>query len=444
MSLFNISNGAESNWSNRDKILLRFFSLFFLVQIVPVDIRFYRELISIDSASFNFYHLFKAAHYYPHFFGSAGFTNWIIAAVLAGIGALAWSFRANDRINYDVLYYWVRVILRYRLAIGIIAYGLIKLFPLQMPYPSLSNLHTNYGDFYAWKIYFHTLGIVQGYEVFLGGVELLAGVLLLFRRTTTFGAGIIIGFTGNVFAANIAYHAGEQMYSAFLLSIALFLFAYDAPRLFRLLVAGKFTHANKFRPVFAEKRLKLTRLFLKSVSALFILVLGAATFANFKSAPYKYPSTPGLNRAYGFYNVREFRLNNRNIPYSITDPDRWQNVVFEKWSTLSIKTAKPIKIDDSFGDQFEADDAKRNFESAGVGGRRYFAYNIDSANQTLHLQNKNKNHIDEKFHLQYSFVNDSTIILQGVNEKNDSVYALLDRINKKYLLQEGRRRRVKL
>ena len=132
------------------------------------------------------------------------------------------------------------------------------------------------------------------------------------------------------------------------------------------------------------------------------------------------------------------------IPYSTTDPDRWQNVVFEKWSTLSIKTAKPIKIDNSFGDEYKSNDAERNFESAGVGGRRYFAYDIDSLAHRVHLQNKNKNHVDEKFNLQYSFVNDSTIVLQGVNEKRDSVYAVLDRINKKYLLQEGRRKRVKL
>src|SRR6476661_1959866 len=160
MSFFNISNGTVSQWSNRNKILLRFFTLFYIIQIIPVDIRFYRELLGIEAAGFNFYYLFKIAHYYPHFFGSAGFLNWGIAAVLAAVGTLAWSFRDNDSINYDVLYYWVRVVLRYRLAIGIVAYGIIKLFPLQMPYPSLSNLHTNYGDFYAWKIYFHTLGIV--------------------------------------------------------------------------------------------------------------------------------------------------------------------------------------------------------------------------------------------------------------------------------------------
>lgn len=443
MSLFNIP-GESSQWKNNDKTLLRFFLIFFLVQILPLDWKFYRQLFAINWSDLDFYDLFQLTRYYPQFFGVTGFGNFGIAAIIALIGTVVWTYRAKDNFNYDVLYYWLRVILRYRLGIGIIAYGLIKFFPLQMPYPSLSNLHTNYGDFFPWKIYFHTLGIAQGYEIFLGAVEILAGVLLLFRKTTTFGAGIILGFTGNVLAANIAYDAGEQTYSAYLFIIAAFLFAYDAPRLYRLLVQGKYTTANRFKPSFNEKRLRTLRNILKSAIAFFILVLSFTTYANFIKDPYKYPSTPGLKNAYGFYNVREFRLNNRAIPYSTTDPDRWQNVVFEKWATASIKIARPIKIDRSTGDEYHKADLDRDFESAGVGGRHYYAYTADTIAKSLVLINKNKNHRGELFELHYSMPNDSTIIIQGVNEKKDSVYAVLDRIGKKYLLIEGRRKRVKL
>lgn len=440
MSLFNISNGEASNWSTNQKIVLRFFAIFFLTQLLPFD----KGLLTLDWTNPSFYNFFRLTRYYPQWFGIAGFGNWAVAAALAVIGTIVWTYRETKPVNYDVLYYWLRVILRYRLAIAVIAYGLIKLFPLQMPYPSLSNLHTNYGDFYGWKIYFHTLGITQGYESFLGVVEVAAGVLLLFRRTTTFGAGILIGFTGNVFAANIAYHIGEQVYSAFLLSIALFLFAYDAPRLYKLLVEGRFTQANRFKPVFSEKKLSNTRRGLKTAFVLFVIILSATTFANYASAPYKYPSKKGLSGAYGFYNVREFKFNNKSIPYSLTDTNRWQNVIFEKWATLSVKTAKPIQIDNSLGDDFSDNDDERNFESAGVAGRRYFSYSIDSVGATIQLKNKNRHHASETFSLSYSFPNDSTIILSGVNENKDSVYAVLDKINKKYMLQEGRRKRVKL
>lgn len=443
MSFFNISNSPSSEWKPYEKIALRFFIVYFALQVLPLDWKFYHGLFSIDWLHLNFYDLFNLTRYYPHFFSLTGFANFGVVFILSVLGTFAWTSLDKKERNNDTLYYWLRVVLRYRLAIGIIAYGLIKFFPLQMPYPSLSNLHTNYGDFYPWKIYYHTIGITQGYESFLGAIEILAGLLLIFRKTATFGAGLILGFVGNVFAANVAYDIGEDAYSFFLLSVALFLIAYDLPRLYSLLSAGKYTIANKFNPVFIADGLRKTRLALKTAVVVFIVLLGFKTYSNYAEAPYKYPATPGLKGTYGYYNVREFKLNNQTIPYSNTHPERWQNVVFEKWATLSIKTAKPVTIDASIADEYHENDKDRNYESAGVGGRRYFSCQTGSSNSIV-LENKNKHHQTEKFILNYTQVNDSTIILKGINEKKDSIYAVLDKINKKYLLFEGRRKPIKL
>ena len=111
---------------------------------------------------------------------------------------------------------------------------------------------------------------------------------------------------------------------------------------------------------------------------------------------------------------------------------------------MSIKTAKPITIDASIADEYHENDKDRNYESAGVGGRRYFSYQTDSSKNSIVLENKNKHHQTEKFVLNYTQVNDSTIVLKGINEKKDSIYAVLDKINKKYLLFEGRRKPIKL
>ncbi|MES2574040.1 MAG: DoxX family protein [Bacteroidota bacterium] len=444
MSFLNISTNPTSQWKNYEKIALRFFIIYFAIQILPLDWKFYRELFSIDWLHLNFYDLFNLTRYTPQFFSLTGYANWGVVFIITALGTYAWTAVDRKERDYDTLYYWLRVALRYRLAIGVIAYGLIKLFPLQIPYPSLSNLHTNYGDFYPWKIYYHTIGITQGYESFLGAVEVLAGLLLLCRKTATFGAGLILGFVGNVFAANVAYNIGEEVYSAFLLLIAIFLVAYDVPRLNSLLFSGKFTIANKFNPDFGKDTLYKIRFALKTAAVVFVILLGFETYANYSGGSYKYPATPGLKGTYGYYNVREFKLNNQVIPYSNTNPDRWQNVVFEKWATLSIKTAKPITIDASPTDGYHENDKDRNYESAGVGGRRYFSYQTGGTKSSLLLENKNKHHQDEKFVLNYTHVNDSTIVLKGINEKKDSVYAVLDRINKKYLLFEGRRKPIKL
>ncbi len=286
MSLFNNGSSALSPWKNIDKILLRFLVVYFIIQIVPLDWKFYRQLFTIDYSDLSFYDLFQLTRYYPRFFGIAGFGNWLISGLLAFTGTAIWTVRfTSNNINNDQLYYWLRVLLRYRLAFGIIAYGLIKFFPLQMPYPSLSNLHTNYGDFFGWKIYFHTLGVAQGYEVFLGAIEIASGILLLFRRTATFGAGIILGFTGNVFAANIFYDAGEQVYSAYLFVIALIIFLYDAPRLYRLLIQKKYTAANAFKPVFATATLRKTRNILRTGAAVFYCIAHIRHLYQFYKSP---------------------------------------------------------------------------------------------------------------------------------------------------------------
>ncbi|HTB53181.1 MAG TPA: hypothetical protein VK718_10455 [Ferruginibacter sp.] len=436
---------STDKWSKYTKIAFRFAFIYFFIQSVPLDWKFYRDLFSINWFHLHFYELLVLSRYSPQFFGLTGFANWLVVIVIAAIGAAIWTYNDRDQAKeYTGLYYWLRVIIRYRLAVGVISYGFIKLFPLQMPYPSLSSLHTNYGEFLPWKIYFNTIGVTSWYESFLGSVEIVAGILLLNRRTATFGAGIIVGFIGNVLAANFAYNIGEQVYSTYLFALAVFLLAYDTPRLYRLLIEQRFTIADKFIPSFTTDWLRKTRIALKSAFVLFILLFGYKTYSNYKHDPYLLPKTPGLADSYGFYNVKEFKLNNRSIPYSLTDTNRWQNVVFEKWATLSIKIAGPIQLDLSNGNGIHQEDIDKNYEEAGVGDRRYFGYTTDTLNHTLSLQNKNSNYKDDQLLLHYSHPDSSTIILTGVNENKDSIYVELDKVVKKYMLFEGRRKPLKL
>jgi hypothetical protein len=427
------------------RIFFRIAFIYFFIQTVPLDWKFYRTLFTIDWTHLHFYDLLILSRYSPRFFGLEGFDNWLVVLVLAIAGSAVWTYYDRDRKEeYKTLNYWLRVLLRYRLAIGIIAYGFIKFFPLQMPYPSLSSLHTNYGEFLPWKIYYHTIGVTTWYESFLGSVEIFAGLLLFSRRTTAFGAGIAVGFIGNVVAANFAYNIGEQVYSAYLLVIAFFLLSYDTPRLYSLLIEQRFTLADRFIPSFSRGWIKKARVVLKGAFVLFILLFGYKTYSNYKHDPYLIPKTPGLSGAYGFYNVTEFKLNNQPVPYSLIDTNRWQNVVFEKWATLSVKTAAPLRLDLSNGDGVHEDDFNRNYEEAGVGDRRYFGYQADTINQTLLLQNKNPGYKGDQLLLHYSRPDSTTIILTGLNENKDSVFIKLDKVVKKYMLFEGRRKPLKL
>jgi hypothetical protein len=452
----NALQGSLSNddWKGYEKWAFRIFSIYFFLQAIPLDWKFYRNLFSINWLHLRFSDIFYISRYTPQIFdkGSANgwglntYADWLVLLVIAIVGAIIWSYRDKTVTNYDRLYYWIRVIVRYRLVVGIIAYGFIKFFPLQSPYPSISNLNTHYGEFSRWKLFSLSLGIVPNYESFLGLVEILAGSLLLFRRTSTIGALLVVIFTGNVFMSNLGYEGGEAVYSLYLISLGLFLLTFDLVRLFVLIGLERPVQPGRFKPVFTAT-LKRNRLVLKTLFIFFFVFLyGYKTWSAYHHDVYQYPQTAGLKDAAGYYDVSEFKVNNTSLPYSATDTARWKNVVFEKWATISIGTNKVVKIDSAVTEEINDKDAERSYEEAGSIGRQYYSYRVDEAKQSLILQNKNHNYPGDKLVLHYTKPNDSSLVLTGLNGK-DSVYAVLSRIDKKYLIKEaaaGRNKAIKL
>ncbi|RFS14544.1 DoxX family protein [Emticicia sp. C21] len=439
---------SQSHWSNSEKTAFKFFGIYFFLHVLPIDLRFFKHLFSTNWLHVQYRDIFYLSRYSPTFTGYDSFINWLIIIIIAAIGTFLWDKIYTKEINYDKLYYWLRVLVRYRLAIGIIAYGFLKFFPIQAPFPSISNLNTNYGDFNAWKLFSLGLGVVPNYQSFLGLVEIISGLLLLNRKTTTIATLIILPFAGNVAISNIAYEGGEYVYAFYLVSLALYLFAFDAIRLFNLLSLDKPTAPNRFQPVFSGNW-KRYRIGLKTIFILFFVVFyGLRTYAGYKNKGYHFPKTKGIENISGLYNVSEFRWNNQVIPYSKTDSTRWQNIVFEKWNTISIKSNKHVIIENLPTEELYNDDASRIYELAGTQGRHYYSYDFDSTRSTLSLQNRNKNHPFDKFSLSFKKLNDSTIVLSGISTGKDSVYAVLNKINKKYLTIEakkaGRRNALKL
>lgn len=426
-------------------MIVRIIFLYFFIQAVPVDWKFYQQLFSINWSQLHYGDIFNIAHYMPQFLvNHQSYGNWVAVLLIALVGGAVWKY-FDTKTEDNVLYYWLRVIVRYRLAIGIIAYGFLKFFPLQSPYPSLSILNTPYGDFTRWKLFSITLGIVPSYEWFLGLVEIVLGLGLLYRKTASIAAFIVIIFTGNVFMSNIAYDGGEHVYSLYLISLAIFVLWYDLGRIINLLILQKPTAPNKFKPLLTANWQRYGRLAAKTaVIGFFVVLYGFKTGAD----QYQYPGTPGLSKLTGIYNVAEFRVDTTLIPYSKNDPYRWQDVVFEKWNTISIRSNRPVIIDLHNVERISSDDANRTYELEGSGARHYYSYEADTVNHLLTLHNKNKNYENEKLILKYEHDNAGQVVLRGENENRDSIIIVLNKINKKYLLEEvareGRRKPLKL
>ncbi|TWI95284.1 hypothetical protein JN11_04398 [Mucilaginibacter frigoritolerans] len=425
----------------------------------------------------------------------ADYADWGIAFLIGVAGGLIWTLVDWKSKNYNILYYWIRVVVRYRAGIGIIGFGFTKLFPTQMPYPSLGLLNSNFGDFTAQKIYWMSVGIVPWYQVFGGVVEIAAGTMLFFRRTTTFGAILLAGALGDITYVNYAYDGGVHVYAFYFVFLALILFADDIPKLYNLLILERYTVPVRVYPDFRKPWLKYARIGLKLLTfIIFFVILTYTEVINFKYDPYKQPATAGLKQLRGNYHVTEFKINGQEIPYNPLDTVRWQEATFENWTTLTFKVNHPVLIDPSNGGGSPMKDIQRTFEITGVaGGQRAFHYYADTIDKVLYLQDKNaitlrgnrgtrgrnrsntekkptdnwisktalqhigdeKKMIDEhawstrrdrefaakgpepkrnRMILKYSTTDGARVILSGINEKKDLIYVVLDRYKRKYTL----------
>jgi hypothetical protein len=401
----NLSTVNGTDWKPYERVLFRIAFIFFVAICIPNSAEWYKIVANIDWTSLHYRDLYDIARFGSgiNLFGNTifgnpllGYANWIITFVIAVLGGVIWTAvvkaRRSERKEYRELYYWLRVIVRYRAGIGIIGFGFTKVLPVQMPYPSLGVLNTDFGDFTAQKIYWLSIGIVPWYQVFAGIVELSAGTLLLFRRTTTLGAILLFGALGDIVYVNFAYDGGVHVYSSYFVLLAAFLLVNDLPKIYNLFILERYTVPVNYYPAFKKRSQQLARIGLKILTiAIFLGLFFWLQLINFWYDPYKQPSVAGVKNLRGNYVVTEFRLNNQLIPYSPLDTLRWQEATFENWTSLSFRVNKPTQLDLSNGGGDPQRDINRTFEISGVGGgQRVFHYYADEKNKVLYLQDKFK------------------------------------------------------
>ncbi|WP_207432964.1 hypothetical protein [Sabulibacter ruber] len=469
----NESISEPKGWTPLQRFLFRVAFIFFVIMSLPTSWQYYEDLVALDWLHLGYRDLTNLARFSPKFlelegesarWGLVSYADFGLILAVALAGAVIWSVGGARRREYNRLYYWLRVLVRYRVALGMIEFGFVKLFLIQMPFPPQGTLATNLGDITAQKLYWLSVGIVPHYEIFLGFVEILAGTLLFFRRTTFLGAALTAGASANIVYINHAYDGGVHVYSAYFVILALFLMLYDLPRLWKLLVLEQDVVPVYHYPAFQKPWQQYGRYVLKAIPIFTYLGLMAYLHVlNYREEKLiKVPVTPGLAGAEGYYQVTEFRLNNKVLPYSPTDSVRWQDATFEKHSTLTFKVNQKVKLDLSNGVPHKKDES-RTWELTGIaGGRRFFYYAADTLNQTLTLQDKHGNAggegrrgggqngqnrsnakaasklKKEKMILHYTRPNATRIILTGITSTKDSLYVVLDKVNRQYPLNATR------
>lgn len=161
--------------------------------------------------------------------------SWIaqgILLALALLGAVLWSLLDWRRPHYQTLSAWLRFTIRLTLGIGMIGYGVDKLFPLQMPPPMLAVLNEPVGHMSPMTMLWTMIGMNPVYESICGVAEIAGGLLILFRRTALAGALLTAFVIANVVFYNFFFDVPVKLYAAHLLIMALFVVLPDVRPLF--------------------------------------------------------------------------------------------------------------------------------------------------------------------------------------------------------------------
>ncbi len=388
-----------AGWKNYERILFRMGFIFFLLMCIPVE-PWYTNFFAIDWTNLHYRDLYVTGRFLPkyidtqHLSWMRGYQTMALIALIAVAGGGIWTLLDRRRKQYTVLYYWLRTLVRYRAAIYMIVWGLIKIFPVQCPYPSEGILNTSLGDLPIQKIYWWSVGSVPLYEVFAGLVEFGAGILLFFRRTAPLGAALMLGTLAVLTSANISYGGGVHIESTFFVMAGIFLLLSHVRDVYRLLILQLYTVPRKYHPVLSNG-IRYSLLGLKSLLFfVFVVVMSYLSYLNFRYDPYNQAITASPPELRGVYEVRTFKLNGEELPYSPFDSARWQDVTFEKWTSMTFKVFQPIDFDRStsigfgFNSGAPMRDIDRNLESFTGDIRRAFHYYLDSVNHVLYLEDK--------------------------------------------------------
>lgn len=395
---------SNSEWTTFQRIAFRISFIFFIIISIPNNPLWYKHVFSIDWLNLDYRDLYDICRFGSgvDWFGRTTFGNslqgysiWVNTFFFSIVVGLVWTiilkYLKKEPTEYNRLYYWLNVIVRYRAALGIIGFGFTKLFPVQMPYPSFGILETDYGDLTAQKIFWLSFGIVPWYQVFAGILEVTAGTMLFFRKTVAIGAALLVGALGAIVVVNFAYNGGVHVYSSYFVLLSLLLLVPYYKPFYDLFVKEIPAQVNLYLPKF-KHRVNYFRIGIKSLLIfVFVGVFFYLQYLDFRYDPYKQPSSAGIKELRGIYNVTLFKLNDIERPFDPNDTIRWQSATFEKWSTLTFRVNRPIRLDLSNGGGDPKRDVNRTFEISGVGGgQRAFHYYADTDNNTLYLQDKYK------------------------------------------------------
>ena len=416
---------TTNKWTFTQKIFFRFFFVYFVLYCFPFPLNMIEWTYPLTKPIYQFqnwwvelsgkYLFHIPVRIYGHIYQRTGdvgygfvfmFTIALIALVIAG----TWTMFADKKVNYHKLHQWLRLYTRFFLAFYLLNYGFMKVFPSQFPDATASTLVQNFGDVTPARLAWNFMGYSGTFMRFTGLAEVLAGILLLFRRTTMLGACVAISVLTAVAMMNFCFVIGVKLLSLHFILIALFLLAGDANRLVRFFILNKTTEAAPKQPLIRHPLGRKILLIIQISLGIWMFYTHISEArASEREYGYKFPQ-PLL---YGVYKTEFFIKNNDTLPPLETDSFRWKRVVIDdddNWKQSSIL--------------FSNDSST------------YFSIKADTVNKMIQIKSFRDTAVNYQF--KYSEQDTSRILIKGM-WKTDTIEVMM----KKYDLNNYRLHRTK-
>lgn len=414
-------------WPFVTKFLFRFCFVYFLFYAEPWtwldDIPYYNYVIEgyywlIDQlVSASNTHIFKVYKELVQPNGS-GDTSWAwtqlwMMITVSFLAAVIWSLLDRKKPAYPRWNYFLCQVIRYYLAIKAFLYGIIKLYALQMIMPNQSQLATPLGEFLPMRFSWLFIGYSTPYQVFSGVTEIVAGLLLFFRRTTTAGVLMALAVFTHVMVLNLAYDIPVKLLSTHLVIMALFLLVQEYKRVFSFVMNQPVLPGNLYEITFTKKWQRIGYWVAKIYFVVFIIAL--PLYNNYERYQKVYGQQPAGAFALGSYDVTVFARNTDTLPALVNDSTRWTQLILDSRSGGSLYS----------GDSLFA----RRY------GRLYFGYFPDTATGKIIFRKNSSEKSDSLFTLRYEKVDSATIKVWGP-VRRDSLYMIWRKNGKQYRLAE--------
>jgi uncharacterized membrane protein YphA (DoxX/SURF4 family) len=218
-----------TKWTKAGKFAFLFCFIYIFLNTIPFPLNMYPDEVYMDGLTYKIWNLpvqwiaknilNKSEPLNTQVNGSGDTTfHWIIffltifLSIVVAFICFAIDKKRND---YSKLLQYFTIYLRFYLAYMLVFYGMLKVFCLQMSLPSLYTLDNTYGQFSPMGVLWSFVGSSQPFTIYTGCAEVLAGSLLLFRKTAFVGTLISIIIMLNVFLLNMCYDVPVKIFSFF-------------------------------------------------------------------------------------------------------------------------------------------------------------------------------------------------------------------------------------